>query len=77
VITGPHDDAACRAHAPDKFEFLSSSWEGRPPHFDLLTGVTAVREGLVAGAPIDEMTASWPKVEADFARRREPYLLYE
>jgi len=77
VTTGLHIIAACRAQASDKFEFLPSSWEGRPPHFDLLTGVAAVREGLAAGRAVREITASWPEVEADFAKKREPYLLYE
>jgi uncharacterized protein YbbC (DUF1343 family) len=76
VTTGLHVLAACRAQAPDKFEFLPSSWEGRPPHFDLLTGVAAVRPGLVDGAPVAEITASWPEIEARFAEKRKPYLLY-
>ncbi len=77
VITGLHVIAACRAQAPEQFEFLGSSWEGRPPHLDLLTGVASVREGLAAGSPVSEITASWPQVEADFAKKRERHLLYE
>ena len=77
VITGLHVVAACRAQAPERFEFLGSSWEGRPPHFDLLTGVAAVREGLAGGKAVREVPAAWPEIEAEFARKREPYLLYE
>jgi uncharacterized protein YbbC (DUF1343 family) len=77
VITGLHVIAACRAQAPERFEFLSSSWEGRPPHFDLLTGVAAVREGLAGGKAVGEVTAAWPEIKAEFARKRKPYLLYE
>ena len=77
VTTGLHVVAACRAQAPERFEFLSSSWEGRPPHLDLLTGVASVRKGLAAGRPVAEITASWPQVEADFTTKRERYLLYE
>ena len=77
VATGLHVIAACRAQAPERFEFLSSSWEGRPPHLDLLTGVAAVREGLAGDRTVREITATWPAIEAEFARKREPYLLYE
>lgn len=77
VATGLHVIAACRAQAPERFEFLSSSWEGRPPHLDLLTGVAAVREGLAGDRTVREITATWPAIEAEFARKRELYLLYE
>jgi uncharacterized protein YbbC (DUF1343 family) len=77
VATGLHVIAACRAQAPDRFEFLKSSWEGRPPHFDLLTGVSAVREGLAAGKAVDDLTTSWPEIESRFEDRRKPYLLYQ
>jgi len=76
VITGLHVIAACRAQAPERFEFLKSSWEGHPPHFDLLTGIAAIREGLAAGRAVDELAASWPKIEAEFEDKRRPYLLY-
>jgi uncharacterized protein YbbC (DUF1343 family) len=76
AVTGLHVVAACRAQAPHKFEFLGSSWEGRPPHFDLLTGVAAVREGLAAGQAVSEITAAWPDIEAQFADKRKPYLMY-
>jgi len=76
VTTGLHVIAACRAQAPDKFEFLSSSWEGRPPHFDLLSGVASVREGLAASQPVNEIVAEWQEIEAQFEEKRRPYLLY-
>jgi len=76
VVAGLHVVAACRAQAPDRFEFLSSSWEGRPPHFDLLLGNALVREGLAAGAAVEDLTASWSTVASQFACKREPYLLY-
>jgi uncharacterized protein YbbC (DUF1343 family) len=77
VETGLHVVAACRALAPDRFEFLPSSWEGRPPHFDLLTGDAAIRKGLVAGVPVADMVSGWPAVAAAFDQARQPYLLYE
>ncbi len=76
VEAGLHVVAACQAQAPERFAFLSTSWEGRPPHFDLLAGDAALREGLAAGAPVAELTAHWPAVVAAFERQRQPYLLY-
>jgi uncharacterized protein YbbC (DUF1343 family) len=76
VTVGLHIVAACRAQAPDHFEFLPSSWEGRPPHFDLLTGVAAVREGLAAGKAVRDIAASWTEIELCFEDKRQPYLLY-
>ena len=76
VEAGLYLVAACRAQAPEQFAFLPTSWEGRPPHFDLLAGGAAVREGLAAGTPVAELTAGWPAVAAAFARQRQPYLLY-
>jgi uncharacterized protein YbbC (DUF1343 family) len=76
VELGLHVIAACRANAPEQFEFLKSSWEGRPPHFDLLTGVAAVREGLAEGKAVDELSAAWRESEEQFEEKRRPYLLY-
>jgi uncharacterized protein YbbC (DUF1343 family) len=44
VKTGLQIIAACRAQDESKFEFLSTSWEGKPPHLDLLVGTSSVRE---------------------------------
>ncbi len=76
VETGVHIVAAFRAASPERFEFLSSSWEGRPPHFDLLTGSARIREGLAAGTPVRELTAGWADAAAAFAGKRAKYLLY-
>jgi uncharacterized protein YbbC (DUF1343 family) len=77
VTTGLYVIAACRAQALDRFEFLSSSWEGHPPHFDLLIGNARVREGLAASQAVSSITAAWPEIEARFVEQRKPYLLYE
>jgi uncharacterized protein YbbC (DUF1343 family) len=77
VATGLHLVAACRAVAPDQFRFLSSSWEGQPPHFDLLTGDARIREGLAAGAAVEELTTDWGEVAAGWEARRQPYLLHK
>ncbi len=76
VETGLYVVAGCRAQSPDQFEFLSSSWEGRPAHFDLLTGSPHIRAGLLAGAPVRELIGEWPEIEATFGHAREKYLLY-
>ena len=70
------DVAAARGQAPDRFEFLASSWEGLPPHFDLLTGDAALREGLLAGASVAGLVAGWSTVAAAFLEARQPYLCY-
>lgn len=57
VAAGLHLIAACRAQDPQRFEFLPSSWEGHPPHFDLLAGSPRVRAGLEAGVPPEELAA--------------------
>jgi len=77
VTTGLHVIAACRAQDPDRFAFLESSWEGRPPHFDLLAGSAALREGLSLGYDVAGLTAGWAAYEAGFRARRAPHLIYE
>lgn len=76
VATGLHLIAACRAFAPSRFEFLASSWEGRPPHFDLLMGDSRVREGLALGVSVEELTAGWEETASAWRARCGPYLLY-
>jgi uncharacterized protein YbbC (DUF1343 family) len=76
VTMGLHLIAACRAVAPEEFAFLPSSWEGHPPHVDLLMGNSRIREGLAAGTPVDELTAEWAAIEAAWIEKRRPYLLY-
>lgn len=77
IAVGLHVIAACRAQDPEQFAFLASSWEGRPPHFDLLIGNSAVREGLLAGYDIPGLIESWHEDEVAFRARRAPYLLYD
>jgi uncharacterized protein YbbC (DUF1343 family) len=76
LAAGLHLIAACRRQAPDRFEFLASSWEGRPPHFDLLIGVAAVRPALAAGAAVNDVLAGWADGVAAWEAERRPYLLY-
>ena len=76
VAAGLHLLAACRAQAPDQFAFLTTSWEGEPPHLDLLAGTARLREGIAAGAPVAELVDSWRDEVAAFRAAREAYLLY-
>jgi uncharacterized protein YbbC (DUF1343 family) len=77
VTVGVHVIAACRALAPERFEFLPTSWEGAPPHFDLLTGDARVREGLLANQSIETLTRAWTNDLARFDETRKKYLLYD
>ncbi|MBW7882040.1 MAG: DUF1343 domain-containing protein [Caldilineaceae bacterium] len=76
VASGLHVIAACREQCPEHFSFLPSSWEGQPPHFDLLAGTVDLRVGIAAGVPVNELVARWRADEARFRAHRAPYLLY-
>jgi uncharacterized protein YbbC (DUF1343 family) len=76
VAMGLHLLATCRAQAPTWLEILGSSWEGRPPHLDLLAGTAAVREWLMADRPIEDLAAAWAEDVGQFIQVRRPYLLY-
>lgn len=76
IPTGLHVIAACRALAPNQFELLKTSWEGRPPHFDLLTGDARVREGLLSNQSIQSLTHAWENDLAQFNEKRKKYLMY-
>jgi uncharacterized protein YbbC (DUF1343 family) len=68
--------AVCRELNPDEFRFLSTSWEGRPAHFDLLIGNAWVRRALEERTSPDEIIQRWATVEASFLAESRPYLLY-
>lgn len=76
VATGLHLLVACRRQAADRFAFLPSSWEGQPPHFDLLIGDPQIRPAILAGVPVAELIAAWDGVAAAWAERRQSHLLY-
>lgn len=76
VQTGVHLLAACRAQNPERFEFLETSWEGTPPHLDLLCGTWRVREGIRDGVAVDEIVHAWDSVRQEFSRAREADLAY-
>lgn len=76
VEMGIHLLAQCRAQNPERFAFLETSWEGAPPHLDLLTGTARVRTGLRDGIPVQDIVAEWEPVTREFARERAADLLY-
>ncbi len=69
VTVGLHLVAALRALYPHHF-----AW--RLPHFDLLMGTDRVRRDLERGVAVDEIIAGWVPAQAEFAARRERFLLY-
>ncbi len=74
--TGLHLLAVLRDLNPHQFEFMPSSWEGRPPHFDLLMGSAHTRQLLLDGAPAAEIAAEWTEVEQAFQASCRPFWLY-
>ncbi len=57
-----------RAH-PDRVEWYVS-------HFDRLAGTERVRQGVIAGAALEEVTGGWSAASGVFDAARQPYLLY-
>ncbi len=76
IETALHVIAACRAQDPEQFQFLKTSWEGRPAHFDLAIGNSQVREQIEAGASVDEICRSWRAPLAAFERDCAAHLRY-
>lgn len=69
---------AVHDQAPDKFRWRAKAYEfvDQIPAIDLLAGTAAIREGIEAGAALDELAARWPRDEGAFLEERQPYLLY-
>jgi uncharacterized protein YbbC (DUF1343 family) len=49
----------------------------RVAHFDRLAGTDRVRQGILAGRSVADITADWPAQLAAFRTAAAPYLLYE
>jgi uncharacterized protein YbbC (DUF1343 family) len=73
VLKAAHDQD------PGTFRWREKAYEfvDQIPAIDLLAGTAKLREGIEAGASLDELAARWPRDEGEFADAREPYLLYE
>lgn len=61
------------------FGFLGGGYEFnyKYPPFDILTGSSKLREMIIAGASLDELSDSWKDDEKQFAEMRKRYLLYK
>jgi uncharacterized protein YbbC (DUF1343 family) len=70
---------ACRDQAPERFQWRHRAYEfvDKIPAIDLLAGSAKLREGIDAGASLDELAARWPRDEGTFREARAEYLLYE
>src|SRR3569623_1567371 len=70
---------AAHDQAPEQFAWRVKAYEfvDQIPAIALLAGSAALREGIEAGASIDDLTARWPRDEGAWLEEREPYLLYE
>jgi uncharacterized protein YbbC (DUF1343 family) len=70
---------ACHDQAPDRFGWRIKAYEfvDQIAAIDLLAGNAQLREGIEAGASLDELAARWPRDEGAFLEERAPYLLYE
>jgi len=70
---------ACHDQAPAEFRWREKAYEfvDQIPAIDLLAGNAALREGIEAGASLDDLAARWPRDEGAFLDERGPYLLYE
>lgn len=61
---------------PDRFSWLPTSWEGKPPHFDLLMGTDSVRRQLEAGVTVPEIVEGWQIGLEGFQEKRTGLFLY-
>jgi uncharacterized protein YbbC (DUF1343 family) len=61
-----------------EFRWRTKAYEfvDRIPAIDLLCGGPEVREGVDAGASVEDIARTWKAEEDEFRRRREAYLLY-
>ena len=64
---------------PARFKWRTKAYEfvDKIPAIDLLAGTAALREGIEAGASLDDLAARWPRDEGAFAEERAAYTLYE
>ena len=70
---------ACHDQAPSAFAWRTKAYEfvDQIPAIDLLAGSAALREGIEAGASLDELATRWPRDEGMFADERADFLLYQ
>jgi len=68
----------CHDQDPAAFHWRTKAYEfvDQIPAIDLLAGTAALREGIEAGASLDDLARRWPRDEGSFAEERAAYLLY-
>ncbi len=76
VQTGLHVLATIKNMYPQHFAWLPTSWEGKPPHFNLLMGSDLTRRRLDNGDSVDDIVCEWENQALAFAESAAPYLLY-
>ena len=64
------------ANYPGDFAWRAPWSAGSTAPIDLLSGGTAIREGLDARRPVEELIGSWGPETEDFLKTRQKYLLY-
>ena len=64
---------------PARFAWRTKAYEfvDKIAAIDLLAGGPGLREGIEAGASLDDLARRWPRDEGAFSDERAPYLLYE
>jgi uncharacterized protein YbbC (DUF1343 family) len=67
-----------RDQAPDQFRWREKAYEfvDKIAAIDLLAGTAKLRQGIEAGASLDDLCARWPRDEGMFTDERSTYLLY-
>jgi uncharacterized protein YbbC (DUF1343 family) len=76
VATGVYLLATIQRLYPGDFRWLPTSWEGQPPHLDLLAGTDRLRQAIDAGVPVADILAEWQPGLAAFLQERAGVLLY-
>jgi uncharacterized protein YbbC (DUF1343 family) len=76
VETGLHVLATIKRMYPTRFAWLPTSWEGKPPHFDLLMGTDLTRRRLDHGDAVADIVCEWDNQAASFAETSAAYRLY-
>jgi uncharacterized protein YbbC (DUF1343 family) len=68
----------CFGLAPDLFKWRDPPYEYEHDKMpiDILAGSPALREQIERHVPLDDIVMSWERGESDFAKMRQPYLLY-
>jgi uncharacterized protein YbbC (DUF1343 family) len=69
---------ACYGLAPDRFRWRAPPYEYEHDKMpiDILAGSALLRQQLERQTPLDEIAGDWRAGEVEFAKIREPYLLY-